>query len=57
MDFDKVFSRDKGTQKFTFFMLGFLTIILIVFSFQYLSNYIPGVKENYESFFCVNSKN
>jgi hypothetical protein len=47
---------DKGTQKFTFFTLGFLTIFLIVLSFRYLSEKIPGVKENYLNLFCTNIK-
>ena len=56
MGLEEIFSKDKGTQKFWFLVLGFTTIILIVFSFQYLSKLIPGVKDNYNFLFCQGIK-
>ena len=56
MSLEKVFGEDKGSQKITYFLIGFFTIIFIFFSFQYLGEKIPGLKENYESVFCTGIK-
>lgn len=50
------FLKEKHTQKLVFFFIGFLTVLVIVFSFQFLSEKIPGLKNNYLSFFCANIK-
>lgn len=37
-----------------YFSIGFLTVVAIIFAFQYLSKDIPGLKDNYLSLFCNN---
>jgi hypothetical protein len=37
-----------------YFSIGFLTVMTIIFAFQYLSKDIPGLKDNYLSLFCTN---
>lgn len=50
------FLKEKHTQKSIFFMIGFLTVFAIIFAFQFLSQKIPGIKDNYFSLFCLNIK-
>lgn len=50
------FLSEQHSQKFLFFCIGFLTVLAIVFSFQFLGTKIPGLKDNYLSLFCVNLK-
>ena len=40
--------------KIKYFSIGFLTVISIIFAFQFLSKDIPGLKDNYLSLFCNN---
>jgi len=45
---------DKHDLKKIYFAIGFLIVFAIMFSFQYLSNKIPGLKDNYLALFCAN---
>jgi hypothetical protein len=50
------FLSEEHNHKFIYFMIGFLTVLAIVFSFQFLGTKIPGLKDNYLNLFCANIK-
>ncbi len=48
--------NDKNhNQKIFYALLGFSTVFLIIFLFNFLATKIPGIKDNYISFFCTNT--
>lgn len=60
MDLDKdhthtILDADHS-QKLPFFVLGFATVILIIFSFQFIGKKIEGIQDNYWALFCSNLK-
>lgn len=59
MDFDSgpdIFGEAKTNHKIVFLLLGFFTVIAIIFSFQAVGNKIKGIKNNYNALFCANIK-
>lgn len=46
----------KHSQKIWSFAMGFFLVMAVIFSFQFLSTKIPGLKDNYLNLFCFNIK-
>ena len=55
MDEDSILEKNHS-QKLLFFTMGFFTVFLIIFAFQFIGQKIEGVKDNYLSLLCTNIK-
>ena len=52
MEEDSILEKDHS-QKILFFTMGFLSVFLLIFAYQFIGQKIGGVRDNYLALFCV----
>tara|TARA_R110000824_G_C14784939_1_gene632465 strand:+ start:110 stop:274 length:165 start_codon:yes stop_codon:yes gene_type:complete len=52
---DSILEKDHS-QKMMFFTMGFMSVFLLIFAFQFVSQKVGGVRDNYLTLFCTNIK-
>jgi hypothetical protein len=52
---DSILETDHS-QKLMFFTMGFMSVFLLIFVYQFIGQKIGGVRDNYLTLFCTNIK-